>query len=55
MADARSEVLAPRVLILPTIAVAAQNSNAVTGTIAISGGSLVFFDGTNCRTPTLNA
>lgn len=48
------EMLAPRSLILPTIVVANQTSQAYAGTIAISGASLIFFNGSVWKTVTTN-
>lgn len=45
MGDTGEEVLAPKWLTIPTVAVANQATTAKTGSIAMSGTSLVFFNG----------
>lgn len=47
--DNVEDVIAPKGLILPTIPVGSQLSSAPTGYIAISGASLVFFNGTDWK------
>jgi hypothetical protein len=39
------EVLNPKSLVVPTIVVGNQTANAQTGTVGISGATLVFFNG----------
>lgn len=41
------DVIFPRSLVLPSIPVASQLSSAPTGTIGMSGASLVYFNGSN--------
>ena len=46
MANATVDVIAPKAIILPKIPLADQLTTVATGTIGISGATLVFFYGT---------
>lgn len=52
MAIGRSNVIAPKEIVLPTTPVASQKTTAQIGSLAVSGAKLVFFDGTTWKTVT---
>ena len=54
MASGNTDVKAPRAIVLPSIPVADQATAGQTGSIGVSGATLVFYNGSAWKSATTN-